>query len=35
MPADLEEAMETYKVLLYNNIFDKSNRLENFFSLTE
>lgn len=35
LPADLEEAMETYKVLLYNNIFDKSNRLENFFSLAE
>ena len=35
LPADLEEAIETYKVLLYNNIFDKSNRLENFFSLAE
>ena len=35
LPADLEAAMEAYKVLLYNNIFDKSDRLEHFFTLTE
>lgn len=35
LPAGLEEAVSGYQMLLYNNIFDKSNRLENFFSLTE
>ena len=35
LPDQLDEAIEAYKVLLYNNIFDKSNRLEHFFSLTE
>ncbi len=34
LPAELDAAVEAYKVLLYNNIFDKSDRLENFFSLT-
>ena len=35
LPDQLDETIEAYKVLLYNNIFDKSNRLEQFFSLTE
>ena len=35
LPADLEAAVAGYRMLLYNNIFDKSNRLEEFFSLTE
>ena len=35
LPDQLDEAIEAYKVLLYNNIFDKSDRLEEFFSLTE
>lgn len=35
LPADLEEAVSGYQMLLYNNIFDKSNRIEDFFSLTE
>lgn len=35
LPADLDAAIEDYKVLLYNNIFDKSNRLEDFFSLIQ
>ena len=35
LTGDLAAAVEEYQVLLYNNIFDKSNRLEGFFSLTE
>ena len=35
LPADLEEAVDGYQLLLYNNIFDKSARLAVFFSLTE
>lgn len=35
LPADLEEAVDGYQLLLYNNIFDKSDRLADFFSLTE
>lgn len=35
LPTQLEEAVEGYQMLLYNNIFDKSHRLENFFSLSE
>lgn len=35
LPADLAEAISGYQILLYNNIFDKSNRIEDFFSLTE
>ena len=35
LPADLEEAVDGYQLLLYNNIFDKSDRLSDFFSLTE
>ena len=35
LPADLDAAVEEYQVLLYNNIFDKSDRLEHFFTLTE
>ena len=35
LPDDLDAAIEKYQVLLYNNIFDKSNRLEQLFSLTE
>ena len=35
LPADLEAAVAGYRMLLYNNIFDKSNRLEEFLSLTE
>ena len=35
LPADLDAAIEEYKVLLYNNIFDKSDRLEDFFSLIQ
>ncbi|WP_243426059.1 LTA synthase family protein [Flavonifractor plautii] len=35
LPDDLDAAIERYQVLLYNNIFDKSNRLEQLFSLTE
>ncbi|WP_297241154.1 LTA synthase family protein [uncultured Flavonifractor sp.] len=35
LPAGLEEAVDGYQLLLYNNIFDKSDRLADFFSLTE
>lgn len=35
LPAGLEEAVDGYQLLLYNNIFDKSDRLSDFFSLTE
>ncbi|WP_191399564.1 LTA synthase family protein [Flavonifractor sp. An306] len=35
LPADLEETVDGYQLLLYNNIFDKSDRLADFFSLTE
>ncbi|WP_297209385.1 LTA synthase family protein [uncultured Flavonifractor sp.] len=34
LPADLEEAAQGYQMLLYNNIFDKSHRLDPFFRLT-
>ena len=35
LPADLAEAISGYQILLYNNIFDKSNRIEDFFSLAQ
>lgn len=35
LPAGLAEAVEGYRMLLYNNIFDKSDRLDDFFHLTE
>ena len=35
LPEELEAAVEDYRVLLYNNVFDKKNRVEGFFTLTE
>ena len=35
LPEELEAAVEDYRVLLYNNVFDKKNRMEGFFTLTE
>ena len=35
LPADLAEAVDGYQMLLYNNIFDKSHRLGDFFTLTK
>ena len=35
LPQEVAEAVEGYQVLLYNNIFDKSNRLADFFALIE
>ena len=35
MDDDLEEAVDGYQMLLYNNIFDKSHRLEHFFTLAD
>ena len=35
LTGELAAAVEEYQVLLYNNIFDKSNRLEGFYSLEE
>ena len=35
LPGELDAAVEAYKVLLYNNIFDKKDRVENFFTLAE
>ena len=35
LPAALDGAVEEYRVLLYNNVFDKVHRLEGFFSLVE
>ena len=32
---ELEAAVEDYRVLLYNHVFDKKNRVEGFFTLTE
>ena len=34
-PEELEAAVEDYRVLLYNHVFDKKNRVEGFFTLTE
>ena len=35
LPAGLAEAVDGYQLLLYNNIFDKPDRLSDFFHLTE
>lgn len=35
LPAELDGAIEDYKVLLYNNVFDKKDRVENFFTLSD
>ena len=35
LPEELEAAVEDYRVLLYNHVFDKKNRVEGFFTLTE
>ncbi|MCI7474214.1 MAG: LTA synthase family protein [Clostridiales bacterium] len=35
LPDQLDKTIQAYKVLLYNNLFDKSNRLEDFFHLAE
>ena len=35
LPEELDGAIEDYKVLLYNNVFDKKDRAENFFTLSD
>ena len=35
LPEELDGAIEDYKVLLYNNVFDKKDRVENFFTLSD
>ena len=35
LPEELDGAIEDYKVLLYNNVFDKKDRVENFFTLAD
>ena len=35
LPEELEAAVEDYRVLLHNHVFDKKNRVEGFFTLTE
>ena len=35
LPEELDRAIEDYKVLLYNNVFDKKDRVENFFTLSD
>ncbi len=35
LPEELDAAVEDYRVLLYSNVFDKKNRVEGFFTLTE
>lgn len=35
LPEDLDEKLTDYQILLYNNIFDKENRPEGFFTLAE
>ena len=35
LPEELDGAIEDYKVLLYNNVFDKKDRMENFFTLSD
>ena len=34
-PEELDAAVEDYRVLLYSNVFDKKDRPEGFFALTE
>lgn len=34
LPAEAEEQVADYQKLVYNNVFDKKNRVENFFTLT-
>ena len=35
LPEELDGAIEDYKVLLYNNVFDKKDRVESFFTLSD
>ena len=35
LPPETEAAVEEYQMLLYNNVFDKKNRVEGFFTLEE
>ena len=35
LPEELDGAIEDYKVLLYNNVFDKKDRVESFFTLAD
>ena len=35
LPEELDRAIEDYKVLLYNNVFDKKDRVESFFTLAD
>ena len=35
LPEELDAAVEDYRVLLYSNVFDKKDRPEGFFALTE
>ena len=35
LPEELDGAIEDYKVLLYNNVFDKKDLVENFFTLSD
>ena len=35
LPEELDGAIERCKVLLYNNVFDKKDRVENFFTLSD
>ena len=35
LPEELDGAIEDYKVLLYNNVFDKKDRVEDFFTLAD
>ena len=35
LPEELDGASEDYKVLLYNNVFDKKDRVESFFTLSD
>ena len=35
LPEELDGAIERCKVLLYNNVFDKKNRVEDFFTLAD
>ena len=35
LPEELDRAIEDYKVLLYNNVFDKKDRVESFFTLSD
>ena len=35
LPPETEAAVEEYQMLLYNNVFDKSDRVEGFFTLEE